>query len=118
MPALPALLGRGKDLAGPSGFWVGHSSERFTVGLMSDREPGLCARLSGIHSVGAEWGADEHAPHPKPLSPPGGGARGEGRANALLPRTGRLPGGSAEKFNPAIQLVRASPSCRCVLPSL
>ncbi len=62
MPALPALLGRGKHLAGPSGFWVGHSSERFTVELMSDREPGLCARLPGIHSVGAEAGADACVP--------------------------------------------------------
>lgn len=59
MPALPALLGRGKHLAGPSGFWVGHSSERFTVELMSDREPGLRARLPGIQSAGAEMGADE-----------------------------------------------------------
>src|SRR5262249_40259662 len=82
MPALPALLGRGKHLAGPSGFWVGHSSERFTVELMSDREPGLCARLPGIHSAGAAPGADEH------------GSQLGDRANALLPRTGRLSGTS------------------------
>src|SRR5579875_2922081 len=58
MPALPALLGRGTHLAGASGFWVGHSSERFTVELMSDREPGLRARLPGIHPAGAEIRAD------------------------------------------------------------
>jgi hypothetical protein len=40
-PALPALLGRGVNLAGPSGYWVGHSSGSFAVGLLSDREPGL-----------------------------------------------------------------------------
>src|SRR5262245_21631831 len=28
-------------LAGPSGYWVGHSSECFAVELLSDREPGL-----------------------------------------------------------------------------
>src|SRR5262249_17857737 len=48
-PALPALLGRGVNLAGPSGYWVGHSSESFAVELLSDREPGLCARLPGIY---------------------------------------------------------------------
>jgi hypothetical protein len=37
-------------LAGTSGFWVGHSSERFAVELMSDQEPGLRARLLGIFS--------------------------------------------------------------------
>ena len=36
-PALPALLGRGVKFAGISGFWVGHSSGRFAVELMSDR---------------------------------------------------------------------------------
>src|SRR5437588_222013 len=40
-PALPALLGRGDNLAGPSGYWVGHSSGSFAVELLSDREPGL-----------------------------------------------------------------------------
>src|SRR5262249_9184799 len=40
-PALPALLGRGANLAGPSGYWVGHSSGSFAVELLSDREPGL-----------------------------------------------------------------------------
>ena len=30
-PALPTLLGRGDYLAGPSGYWVGHSSGRLTV---------------------------------------------------------------------------------------
>src|SRR5262249_12579488 len=54
MPALPALLGRGNHLAGPSGFWVGHSSERFAVELMSDREPGPCARLPGNHVAGVD----------------------------------------------------------------
>jgi hypothetical protein len=48
-PALPALLGRGTTSAGPSGYWVGHSSRRFAVEFLSDREPGLCARLPGIH---------------------------------------------------------------------
>ena len=38
--ALPSLLGRGNELAGFSGLWVGHSSGGFAVGLMSDREPG------------------------------------------------------------------------------
>jgi hypothetical protein len=49
-PALPALLGRGVNLAGPSGYWVGHSSGSFAVGLLSVREPSLCARLPRIHS--------------------------------------------------------------------
>jgi hypothetical protein len=63
MPALPTLLGRGDHLAGPSGFWVGHSSECFTVELMSDREPGLRARLPGIRSAGAETGSRRaHSP--------------------------------------------------------
>ena len=33
-PALPALLGRGNELAGSSGYWVGHSGESFAVELM------------------------------------------------------------------------------------
>lgn len=102
MPALPALLGRGKHLAGPSGFWVGHSSERFTVELMSDREPGLRARLPGIHAAGAQSGADVRV-----LS-------WRRRANALLCRTGRRPGTFAAKFNPAIPSIRESLSCRGV----
>ena len=48
-PALPALLGRGVNLAGPSGYWVGHSSGSFAVGLLSVREPSLRARLPRIH---------------------------------------------------------------------
>ncbi len=55
-PALPALLGRGASLAGPSGFWVGHSSECFAVEFMSDREPGLRARLPGSHRPGRAAG--------------------------------------------------------------
>src|SRR5438876_6765104 len=47
-PALPTLLGRGVNLAGPSGYWVGHSSGSFAVGLMSDREPGLVPGSRGI----------------------------------------------------------------------
>jgi len=47
-PALPALLGRGVKLAGPSGYWVGHSSGSFAVGLLSVREPSLAARLPRI----------------------------------------------------------------------
>src|ERR1700722_17588560 len=35
--------------AGSSGYWVGHSSGCFAVELLSDREPGLCARLPGNH---------------------------------------------------------------------
>ena len=46
-PALPSLLGRGVNLAGPSGYWVGHSSGSFAVGLMSDREPGLASGSRG-----------------------------------------------------------------------
>jgi hypothetical protein len=49
-PALPALLGRGANLAGFSGFWVGHSSKCFAAELLLDREPGLVARLPGIYS--------------------------------------------------------------------
>src|SRR6266404_2734545 len=48
-PALPALLGRGTKLAGPSGYWVGHSSGSFAVGLLSVREPSLAARLPRIY---------------------------------------------------------------------
>ena len=47
-PALPALLGRGVNLAGLSGYWVGHSSGSFAVGLLSVREPSLRARLPQI----------------------------------------------------------------------
>src|SRR5262249_30240580 len=47
-PALPALLGRGTNLAGPSGYWVGHSSGSFAVELMSDRGPGLVPGPRGI----------------------------------------------------------------------
>src|SRR5207237_4232260 len=47
-PALPALLGRGVNLAGLSGYWVGHSSGSFAVGLLSVREPSLRARLPRI----------------------------------------------------------------------
>ena len=47
-PALPALLGRGANLSGTSGYWVGHSSECFAVELISDREPDF-VRLPGIH---------------------------------------------------------------------
>jgi hypothetical protein len=39
-PALPSLLGRGMELTGTSGYWVGHSSGGFAVGLIWDREPG------------------------------------------------------------------------------
>src|SRR5579884_427835 len=99
MPALPALLGRGKHLAGPSGFWVGHSSERFTVELMSDREPGLCARLPGIHSVGAEVGADERVPS---------GATHKRTASPHRPTSSV---DQSLKLNPAIPPDRASPSC-------
>ncbi len=52
-PALPALLGRGTNLAGPSGYWVGHSSGSFAVGLLSVREPSLRARFPRI-SCGPE----------------------------------------------------------------
>lgn len=48
-PALPALLGRSTQPAGPSGYWVGHSGGCFAVELMSDREPGLRARLPVIY---------------------------------------------------------------------
>jgi hypothetical protein len=51
-PALPALLGRGNILAGPSGYWVGHSSGSFAVGLLSVREPGHAARLPRIYWAG------------------------------------------------------------------
>ena len=58
-PALPALLGRGVNLAGPSGYWVGHSSGSFAVGLLSVREPSLRARLPRIFSnpsmVNGQW---------------------------------------------------------------
>src|SRR5438445_12246934 len=47
-PALPSLLGRGVNLAGTSGYWVGHSSGSFAVGLLSVREPSLRARLPRI----------------------------------------------------------------------
>src|SRR2546425_3957471 len=49
-PALPSLLGRGVNLAGTSGYWVGHSSGSFAVGLLSVREPSLRARLPRIFS--------------------------------------------------------------------
>jgi hypothetical protein len=101
MPALPALLGRGNHLAGPSGFWVGHSSECFTVELMSDREPGLRARLPGIHSAGAEAGADERVPWGQ-------------CANALPVRTGRLLLSRRCCLNPAVLPDRASLSCPSV----
>ena len=56
-PALPALLGRGVNLAGPSGYWVGHSSGCFAVGLLSVREPSRAARLpriyAGVHGATA-----------------------------------------------------------------
>jgi hypothetical protein len=102
MPALPALLGRGNHLAGPSGFWVGHSSERFAVELMSDREPGLCARLPGIHSAGAEGRANARV-HP----------RGDEQTHSLPHRpSSRM---FCRTLNPAIPLARANPSCRCAL---
>src|SRR5262250_1363621 len=50
-PALPALLGRGNNLAGPSGYWVGHSSGCFAVELLSDREPGLAPGSRGFFST-------------------------------------------------------------------
>jgi hypothetical protein len=40
-------------LAGISGYWVGHSSGSFAVGLMSDREPGLVSGSRGITSPGS-----------------------------------------------------------------
>src|SRR5262249_22918179 len=40
--------GRGANLSGTSGYWVGHSSECFAVELISDREPDS-VRLPGIH---------------------------------------------------------------------
>src|SRR5262249_24082366 len=67
-PALPALLGRGANLAGSSGSWVGHSSGSFAVGLLSVREPGLRARLPLIHraTAGKERGA-LRVQYPTPL---------------------------------------------------
>ena len=35
------------NLAGSSGYWVGHSSESFAVELLSDREPGLAPGSRG-----------------------------------------------------------------------
>src|SRR5207248_11003426 len=53
-PALPALLGRGANLAGPSGYWVGHSSGSFAVELVSVREPSHAARLPRIFTAGEQ----------------------------------------------------------------
>jgi hypothetical protein len=86
-PALPALLGRGVNLAGPSGYWVGHSSGSFAVELLSDREPGLVSGSRGYtgicafgfacpegHAVGACWSIDNR--QSKTASPKS--KRGEG----------------------------------------
>src|SRR5207249_12304220 len=42
-------------LAGPSGYWVGHSSESFAVELLSDREPGLAPGSRGYSLVIGHW---------------------------------------------------------------
>ena len=101
MPALPALLGRGDHLAGPSGFWVGHSGECFTVELMSDREPGLRVRLPGIQAAGTEQGADAV------ILPTGDDQTHSLSAPAALFGNALVP------FNRAAQPIRASPSSRC-----
>ena len=56
-PALPSLLGRGMELTGTSGYWVGHSSGGFAVGLIWDREPGSRSAPGDT----PPWGAPPHA---------------------------------------------------------
>jgi hypothetical protein len=63
-PALPTLLGRGVKLAGTSGYWVGHSSGSFAVGLMSDREPGLALGSRGYSPRRAVSPAADRPPLP------------------------------------------------------
>jgi hypothetical protein len=56
-PALPALLGRGVQLAGSSGYWVGHSGESFAVELIG---PGAGLRPApGDFFCGGRWKGEQ-----------------------------------------------------------
>jgi hypothetical protein len=123
-PALPALLGRGINLAGPSGYWVGHSSGSFAVELMSDREPGPCARLPRITSAqiaaasdGREGRGDSRSAtsHAADRSPSPGTSRSALRV--VAPRSLFSPGRTSARLGALLGSAQGAKSYRLLATS-